>query len=259
MNALQARPPMATSPVSLQDVLARPDIWRGDRLVDSPLPAIPSGFPQLDGELPGGGWPRGALTEVLLDGVGLGELSFLVPTLAAVRAAGGWSLLVAPPHPLHAPAWAAAGVDLERLAVVCPDIGKSRGLRTTDALWAAEQALSSSIPQAVLCWAEGVDARQVRRLQVAAAAGTGLAFLFRSARAAAEASVAPLRLTLSAGKGGTLAVQLIKRRGPPCHHTLMLDLPRPCRQSASHRHAIPLAGPVSAPPAPRSPRPTAFL
>ena len=49
---------------ALAEVLARPDVWRGDRCAVAPLPAVPSGFGALDAELPGGGWPRGALTEL---------------------------------------------------------------------------------------------------------------------------------------------------------------------------------------------------
>ena len=60
--------------VTLNDVLARTDVWRG-RLVDAALPALSSGFPALDAELPGGGWPRGALTELLVDASGYGECS----------------------------------------------------------------------------------------------------------------------------------------------------------------------------------------
>ena len=58
--------------LSLNDILVRPDVWRG-RLAEAAVPALSSGFPVLDAELPGGGWPRGALTEILVDGVGLGE------------------------------------------------------------------------------------------------------------------------------------------------------------------------------------------
>jgi len=58
--------------LSLNDILVRPDVWRG-RLAEAGVPALSSGFPVLDAELPGGGWPRGALTEILVDGAGLGE------------------------------------------------------------------------------------------------------------------------------------------------------------------------------------------
>lgn len=221
----------------------RPDVWRGDRFAGAPLPAVASGHAALDRELPGGGWPRGALTEILMDGQGLGEMTLLLPALVRLREEGGWTLLVAPPHPLHAPAWVAAGVDLARLVVVSPAPGG-------DALWALEQALASGAPAAVVAWSATADARAVRRLQVAAAAGRALAFLFRPARAAAEASAAPLRLRLAAGETGDLAVDILKRRGPPPAAPLCLALPRPVRR---HAHGQPLAGP--APRAPAAARP----
>ena len=221
----------------LAEVLARPDVWRGDRIAAASLPTVASGFAVLDAELPGGGWPRGALSELLVDGAGLGELSLLMPALAAIRAEGGWSLAVGAPYPLHAPAWAAAGVDLARLVVVSPAAER-------DALWAAEQALASGAPDAVLCWTTHADARAVRRLQVAAAAGGAAAFLFRPTRAAAEASVAPLRLALAAAPAGRLAVSILKRRGPPLAAPLHLEPPRPAR--LHHDPALAGAGPAPA-------------
>src|SRR5690606_14965404 len=104
--------------VPLATVLARSDIWRGDRFAATTLPVVASGFSALDRELPGGGWPRGALTELLCDGAGQGELSLLLPALTQLCANGGWLILIAPPHPLHAGALAAAGIPLERLLLV---------------------------------------------------------------------------------------------------------------------------------------------
>lgn len=232
--------------VPLAEILARSDVWRGDHVASTVLPGVSSGFAALDAELPGGGWPRGALTEVLLDGVGLGEVSMLMPALLRVKEMGGWSLLVAPPHPLHAPAWAAAVEDLARLAVVSP-------IQRRDGLWAAEQALASGAPAAVVCWAVQADSRQVRRLQVAAAGGNALAFLFRPARAAEDSSVAPLRLVLSNGPRGALGVSLLKRRGPPCHQTLYLDLQRPAKWRDDYEFAV--AGNLSAGASARSRQP----
>jgi cell division inhibitor SulA len=215
---------------ALAEVLARADIWRGDRCASASLPVVTSGFASLDAELPGGGWPRGALIELLADGSGLGEVSLLLPALRAVREEGGWSLLVVPPHPLHAPAWAAAGADLSRLAVVSPASER-------DALWAMEQALASGAPGLVLGWAAYADARTLRRLQVAAAAGRALALLFRPLRTFREASPAPLRLVLAAGVEGRLSVRILKRRGPPLAMPLDLALPRPVR-SYSHGRSL---------------------
>jgi len=232
------------SAVSLDDVLARPDVWRGNHLASAALPAIPSGFAQLDAELPGGGWPRGALTEILSDCAGVGECSLLMPALRQMQREGKWSLLVAPPYLPYGPAWAAWGIDLARLAVVSPP---HRG----DTLWAVEQALASGALGSVWCWTTRSDTRQVRRLQVAAGGSATLAFLFRPSRARTEASAAALRLLLSAGPGGRLSINLLKRRGPPCTRTFHLDVTRPTRWHATHEAATALAGtPPALPSAP---------
>jgi hypothetical protein len=222
---------------ALSQVLARPDIRRGDQFAMSPAPTFASGFAALDRELPGGGWPRGALTEILLDGHGLGELALLMPALRSLRAGGDWVLAIAPPHSLHAPAWAAAGTDRERLAVVSPAAPR-------DALWAAEQALLSGAPQAVLCWSATADTRAVRRLQVAAGQGGAVAFLFRPLRCAREPSAAALRLALAAAPQGMLAVNILKRRGPPLARDILLALPRP---APWRDHALSHAAPHFAP------------
>jgi cell division inhibitor SulA len=242
---------------ALAEILARPDVWCADRLASAAIPALASGFARLDAELPGGGWPRGALTEILADNAGLGECSLLLPMLGKMREEGRWSLLVAPPHGLNSVAWAARGIDLARLAVVSPS-------RPRDALWAAEHALGSGALGALLCWTTHIDAAQVRRLQVAAAGSNTLVFLFRPASARSESSAAALRLLLAAGSRARLAVNLLKRRGPPCTRTLYLDVPRPLTWRADHESCkadacdSALARPSSAVPCARSQRPLAF-
>lgn len=161
---------------SLDDILARPDVWSADQLATATIPTVSSHYPTLNAELPGGGWPRGALTEILTDRTGLGECSLLMPAFAQMHEDERWSLLVAPPHRINAPAWAATGIDLSRLATWFSPT------RPQDVLWAAEHALSSGAFGAVACWKSGIDARQVRRLQVAVAGHNTLAFLFRPAR-----------------------------------------------------------------------------
>jgi cell division inhibitor SulA/protein ImuA len=219
----------APLPAALADVLARGDIWRGDTLASLPESAVPSGHPELDAELPGGGWPRGCLTEILVERSGLGEMSLLLPPLARLSAAGGWLALVAPPWLPHAPAWAAAGVALERLVVIRPG---------RQAAWCVEQLLASGSFAGVLAWPEAtLDARALRRLQVAAEGRATLACLWRSPAAARIPSPAPLRLALAAGEGG-LTVHILKRRGRPAARPLFLSLPRPGRSVRA------LAGPA---------------
>lgn len=176
-----------------------------------------SGFDELDRQLPGGGWPCGALTELLCRDVGIGELSLLLPALAALDETG-WIALVAPPWKPHAPAWQRAGVPLSRLLVI-----EASG---ADAAWACEQLLSSETLGAMIAWLPQTDASILRRLQLAAQGRRSLVFIFRPETAAAGASPAPLRMSLAAGDGA-LSLRILKRRGPPLAGPLPLPVARP--------------------------------
>src|SRR2546428_3532056 len=103
---------MAGTPFPFAALLERPDIWRGDSLSRTGTPAVPSGFPELDAELPRGGWPAGALTEVLPAHEGIGEPRLLGPALPAPSNRGLRLALVSPPHPPYAPAPASAGIHI---------------------------------------------------------------------------------------------------------------------------------------------------
>jgi hypothetical protein len=203
---------------SLQDILDRQAVWRGGAL-SSVASAVPSGFAALDRELPGGGWPAGALTEILAPREGMGELQLVVPALAALSARGQRIAWLSPPHLPYAPALAAAGVRLEYLIVVRP-----RGRR--DALWAAEQVLRAGACHALLAWLPSARYVDLRRLAVAAAASPGFAVLFRPMDAARESSPAVLRLALESSDG-RLAAKILKRRGLPLAAPLRIAVKRP--------------------------------
>jgi len=70
---------------ALTELLHNPLLWQGDRLARAE-DAIASGFVTLDRELPGGGWPQGALIEVLQPQAGLYEWGLIAPALAAAQA-----------------------------------------------------------------------------------------------------------------------------------------------------------------------------
>jgi hypothetical protein len=210
------------SPLALADVLARGDIWRGDALAELPAATIPSGHAELDAELPGGGWPQGALTELLLARDGIGEMTLLLPALARLSAAGGWLALVAPPWLPYGPACAAAGLRPERLVVV-------RAARQI--AWCCEQLIASGGFAGVLAWPErDIDARALRRLQVAAEGRPVFAALWRPVGAAQTPSPAPLRIALETAADG-LSLRILKRRGRPASQPLTLAVPRPGRSS----------------------------
>jgi len=202
----------------LESLLQRQDLWRGAAPAAG-VSAIATGFPTLDRELPGGGWPAGALSEVLSGTEGIGELQLVLPALARLTAAGKRVAWLAPPHLPYAPALAAAGVVLDRLTVV-----RAPGRR--DALWAAEQALRSRAFHALLAWPQRPGYPELRRLAVAAEGGPAFAMLFRPLAAAEEASPARLRLALESA-GEQILVHVLKRRGAPARAPLHLHIGRP--------------------------------
>jgi cell division inhibitor SulA/protein ImuA len=186
----------------LARLLEHPAIWRGRSA--AALPVLASGFAALDAQLPGKGWPRTGLIEILPGRFGSGELELLLPALAALTraAAARWCVWVAPPLMPFAPALAARGVALERVAVV-------QGARP---LWAFEQVLGSGACDAALGWARAPRPREIRRLQLAAERGRSLGVLFRPQRAAREPSAAVLRLALER-RGAGMRVTMLKGRG----------------------------------------------
>jgi cell division inhibitor SulA/protein ImuA len=221
---------------ALSDILRHGLVWRAGELSRAELPGIPSGFHALDAELPGGGWPAGALTELLPEHAGIGEVRALGPALAQLSNEGRWLAWIAPPYLPYAPALEAAGIDLARVMVV-------RTRSPQDALWAIEQALQSSACGAVLGWPEKISFAQLRRLQIAAEGSPALAFLFRPPLAAREASPAALRLHLQSIKG-ELAVRILKRRGGPLARPILLT-PAPVIETPieTMRAATPRAAP----------------
>jgi cell division inhibitor SulA/protein ImuA len=200
---------------ALAQLLSHPAIWRGGDCAPEPG-SIATGFDELDRALPGGGWPRGALTEFALEREGIGELRLTLPALARVQAEGRSVVFVAPPYRPYAPALAAAGLDLARLLVV-------HRVSRDDALWAYEQALRAPECGAAFAWTPTHDERVLRRLQVAAREGRTWGVLWRRPGQRASASAAPLRLALSPSQG-RLAVRVVKRRGVELARPIVLDL-----------------------------------
>lgn len=208
------------------------------------MAGLPSGFTALDAELPGGGWPCGALTELLLPHPGVGEWRLLAPVLAALQRGRGEracdlprdlprSVMLFDP-PARPCAWtlAALGLDLSQIIIVqgrAAPRGRARlgvPLPGLDTLWALEQALASGQVGAVLAWLPArLRGDALRRLQLAAQGHDGPAFLLRDDVLRSRPSAAPLRLWLHATAPDELRVHLLKRRGPPLARPLTLLLP----------------------------------
>lgn len=206
-------------------------VWRGRGAAAAVARAVvPTGFRELDCVLPGGGWPLGAITEILVDGYGIGELGLLMPALAALTKedpAGPkkWVAWVAPPFVPYAPALRQHGVNIDRLLMIHPTAGlKNR-------LWAIEQTVRSGSSAGVLAWVTEVGAGTgargrtapgavedviLRRLQLAAEAQGCWVLLFRPGSALLKRSPAALRILLSQVQSQAHAatrVEIVKCRG----------------------------------------------
>ena len=226
-------PLVAPGPTLAPETL-HPSLWRGHQLGRQAQNAVPSGFAALDAQLPGGGWPRRALTELLLPHPGVGEIRLLAPSLAATQNAGRLVMLFDPPAALSAWALAPLGFDVEQLLVIDtrakPTPGSNSRAHEAAALegrlWALEQALKSGHVGALVAWLPPrLRGERLRRLQLAAQAHDGPAFVLREMAAQQRPSAAPLRLGLRAGGADVLALRILKRRGPPLEAPLRLALP----------------------------------
>jgi cell division inhibitor SulA/protein ImuA len=208
-------------------------VWRG-KGASVARAVVPTGFHELDRRLPGGGWPLGAITEVFVDGYGIGELGLLMPALAALTQADPakplkWVAWIAPPFVPYAPALQQHGVDIDRLLMIHPTSGgKNR-------FWAIEQVVRSGSSAGVLAWLVAADAGRdargramqgaiadagrdargdviLRRLQLAAEDQGCWVLLFRPVSASRQRSPAALRIRLSRALSAT-RVEIIKCRG----------------------------------------------
>lgn len=189
-------------------------IWRADTLAQPAGRVVRSGHAALDAQLPGGGWPVGALVEILQAHSAQNEWRLLLPALAA--SGSGPVVLVGAPHMPFGPGLSAQGLAPRRLLWVRAPTPAAR-------MWACEQALRCAPVDAVLAWLPQARADQLRRLHMAAAEHGKLLFVLRPAQAQTESSPAVLRLLASLQPGGDgVQLDILKRRGPPAAQPLQL-------------------------------------
>jgi hypothetical protein len=249
-------------------------VWRANEWDQGSTPAecVPTGFATLDHELPGGGWPRGQLVELLVENPGLGELGLLLPALAGAARTGRSCVWVLPCRSgasaagtadtaedtgtaaeaaqalPYAPVLVEAGLDLAQHIFVKP-------LTARESSWALEQSLRTAHLGALIGWlpdthsATDADFRGLRRLHLLAQRHRSLVFVLRSVRHAHSPSPAALRLQLQHDTSH-LQVQILKRRGRPLLEPIALQV-HPARWNrAPATQDLPAATPAPASAAP---------
>lgn len=190
---------------ALQDL--PPAVWRGSDLGAVTVRACGTGWPELDRELPGGGFPARSVTEILSPQPSVLEWRLLGAALASITASGKQVAVIGTPKPPHLPGLLRAGLRENALVWIKADAPAQR-------LWATEQLVKGNSAGAIVAWLPQARAEQIRRLQVCALSCEAPVFLFRPETARHDSSAAPLRLHVTMGVDWELLVNVFKRRGP---------------------------------------------
>ena len=218
-----------------------PALWRGSQFGTRAGPTVSTGFSALDAELPGKGWPTGALIELLTPNSGIGEIRLLRAALHAT-ARQQPVVLLQPPYQPNIACWSGWRFGPQRLLCLAPQ-------RARDAYWAAEQILKNGSCAALLFWAHPIQTSILKRLHLAAQNSQTLFFMFRPLEVQSQASPAVLRVMLAAEQTGALTLSILKRRGPACGHAITLASP-PSELFSTVTHD-PMDRPAPAQPQPR--------
>ncbi len=219
---VESQPDSGHEAVSVEDLLhGNPNLWRGCDMAGQGFHGVSTGYPELDEILPGRGWPRKGLVEVISKQWGMGELQLLLPLMRSVIAQGKWVLWISPPHQLYAPALVQAGIDIKQVLVVKADTS------CRDALWSMEKALQSGSCGLVLAWQNWLPGRVLRRLQLAGETGHTLGVLFK--QNVSKYSPSPLSLKIESSYGADSGfsgaeVTILRARGNFRPLTTRLDL-----------------------------------
>jgi len=164
-----------------------------------------TGIPALDELLPGGGWPKGGLVEIIVPDRYTDATDLVLPALARLGQQGRWVAMVTPPYQARSAVLTDPGINASRVLQVKPHPGRS-------GLWTVESMLCSGDCSAVLAWPVCETGLMDKRLQKAATAGKALCVLFRHGCVDAHNSGVDIRLKLEANETGR-ALYLLNSRG----------------------------------------------
>ncbi|MFM0387646.1 recombinase RecA [Paraburkholderia dipogonis] len=148
---------MSSATVTAEEI--HPSLWRASQLARGRSRVVETGYPALSAEPPGGGWPVGALIDLMVQQAGVGELSLLRPALSA---AGNRPVpFVRAPHTPD-------GLGPSYIGLPIDQVLRVKAQKTADALWSAEQILRAGSCCALIFWTQYAQASSLRRLHLVA-------------------------------------------------------------------------------------------
>jgi len=165
----------------------------------------PTGVAGLDTILPGEGWPKSGLVEIIVPDEYTDAAFLVMPALVRLSQQGRWVAMVSPPCQTRARLFTDVDINPARVLQVNPHPGRS-------ALWTAESMLQSGNCSVVLAWPNCNTELMDRRLQKAATNGKALGILVRYEGLSTPPSGTGVRLKLELGAEGKV-VSLVNNQG----------------------------------------------
>lgn len=180
---------------------------------------LSSGIPALDGRLPQRGLRPGSVVEWLTPAAGSATATLALAAAQQACQRRPALVIVDPQREFYPPQAARQGLDPRDMILVQPS--------AEDLTWALEQSLRCRGVGAVLGWAEGLDDRTCRRLQLAAEEGQTLGLLIRPAVFRSQPSWAEVRLLVRPcghAERRRLRLEIVYCRGANLQGTIELEL-----------------------------------
>ena len=191
-----------------------PQLWRASDTLSHPSTArVDSGYPALNSIL-AGGFPASGLVRIRSRGA-IGEVS-VFRHLIAHNPQQKLLAFINPPGKIHQN-WLSAmqAIDTAKAQATEDSASLTQVIypqSPEQCLWATEQCLKSQACYLVIVWQQGIEAKQARRLQVAAAQHHTLCLLYEPCANAYRALPVALDLEL-APRGPGLSVTVHKNTG----------------------------------------------
>jgi hypothetical protein len=197
--------PLQPANQALDQLLRRPDIWRGHahHFSAGGTAGASTGYAELDGALLHRGWPYGALTEIC-QATYQAEFTLLSP---GILLSPGYVVLLNPPSQPFVHALIQRGIDLDRLVVV-------EAASRSEFLGCYTELARASSCSTVVGWQprEAMTYTDVRRCALAVDGSNGLYWLVRPSTVQQQSSPAGLRLFSKLTPDG-LEVTVFKQKG----------------------------------------------
>lgn len=194
-------------------------LWRGSDMAEQGDYGHSTGYTELDDILPGRGWPKNSMMEIVTPHWGMGELQLLIPYMREITEQGKWILWISPPYLLNAPALLKEGIDINQILIVQLDTS------CKEAMWAIEKALQTESCGLVLAWQNWLSNKVLRRLQLAAEGGETLGVLFHQHDSKDSPSALRLEIGATADRDFRKAqVNVLKARGNYKHKAAVVNV-----------------------------------